>query len=84
MSGLANHAPRVVLASRESSGTRVTLLWAAETNTASVLVDDDSTGDRFELVVEPHASPLDIYEHPYAHAAWRGIEYGTDGLLRAA
>lgn len=84
MDAFANFTHRIVLASRESAGIRVTLLWEAETDTASVLVEDDRFGDRFELVVEHHASPLDVYDHPYAHAAHRGIDYRTDGLVRAA
>ena len=84
MDASANLTHRVALASRESAGIRVTLLWAAETDTAFVLVEDDCSGDRFELVVEPHASPLDVYDHPYAHAAHRGVDYRTDGLVRAA
>ena len=70
-----NHTPPVVLASRENTGIRVTLLWAVDTNTTAVLVRDDSTNDQFELLVEPEANPIDVYHHPYAYAAWRGIDY---------
>jgi hypothetical protein len=62
----------------------VTLLWAPGTNAASVLVRDDSTEDEFELVLEPEANPIDVYEHPYAYAAWRGIDYQTSDLQQAA
>jgi hypothetical protein len=84
MSGSDNQGPRVVLASRKNAGIRVTLLWAADTNSVAVLVCDDSTKEQFELVVEPGANPLDVYEHPYAYAAWRGIEYRTADLRQAA
>ena len=77
-------APRVVLESRESAGIRVTLVWEADTDTAAVLVENDAADDRFELVVESDVNPLDVYEHPFAFAAWRGVEYRTEGLLRAA
>jgi hypothetical protein len=43
MSGSDNHKPRVVLASRRNGGLRVTLLWAADTNTVAVRVRDDIT-----------------------------------------
>jgi hypothetical protein len=38
---------------------------------------------QFELVVEPGDNPFDVYEHPYPHAAWRGIEYRTPDLRQA-
>jgi hypothetical protein len=84
MSAFDNFVPRVVLASRENAGIRVTLLWAAATNTAAVLVQNDAVDDQFELVVEPDVNPLDVYEHPYAYAAWRGVEYRTTEQLRPA
>ena len=63
MRGSDNDKPRVVLASRKNAGIRVKLLWAADTNTVAVLVRDDSTNEQFELLVEPDASPIDVYEH---------------------
>jgi hypothetical protein len=84
MSGSDNHKPRVVLASRKNAGIRVMLLWAADTNTVAVLVRDKTMNEWFELVVEPEANPMDVYEHPYAHAAWRGIGYRTADLRQAA
>ena len=80
----SRHQPRVVLASRRNAGLRVTLLWAADTNAVAVLVRDDYANEQFELLVEPEANPIDVYEHPYAYAAWRGIEYETADLRQAA
>jgi hypothetical protein len=79
-----NHNPRVILASRKNAGIGVTLLWAADTNAIAVLVRDDSTNEQFELLVEPETNPIDVYEHPYAYAAWRGIDYRTANLRQAA
>jgi hypothetical protein len=79
-----NHKPPVVLASRKNAGIRVALLWAEDTNTVAVVVGDDSTDDQFELLVEPEANPIDVYEHPYAYAAWRGIDYRAADLRQAA
>jgi hypothetical protein len=79
-----NHDPRVVLASRQNAGIRVALLWAEDTNTVAVVVRDDSTDDQFELLVDLQANPIDIYEHPYAYAAWRGIDYRAAVLRYAA
>ena len=83
-SGSHNRRARVVLASRRNAGIRVTLLWTADTSVVAVVVRDDSTDDEFELVVEPGANPIDVYEHPYAYAAWRGVDYRTADLRQAA
>jgi hypothetical protein len=83
-----DHAPagpaRVVLAERKNAGIHVTLLWAEDTNSVAVFVHDDSTDDQFELSVEPGANALDIFEHPYAYAAWRGVDYRLADLRDAA
>jgi hypothetical protein len=74
-----DHAPaghaRVVLAERKNAGIQVTLLWTEDTDTVAVLVRDDGNDDQFELSVEPGANALQIFEHPYAYAAWRGVDY---------
>jgi hypothetical protein len=75
----AGHA-RVVLAERKNAGVQVTLLWAEDTNAVAVLVRDDGADDQFEVSVEPDGNALDAYEHPYAYAAWRGVEYGLSDL----
>jgi hypothetical protein len=80
----AGPAARRVLAERKNAGIQVTLLWAEDTDAVSVLVRDDGTDDQFELSVEPGADALDTFEHPYAYAAWRGIDYGSADLRRAA
>jgi hypothetical protein len=72
-----DHAPaghaQVVLAERKNPGIQVTLLWTEDTDTVAVLVRDDGNDDQFELSVEPGANALQIFEHPYAYAAWRGV-----------
>ena len=78
------HPARVVLANRSNAGIRVTLLWAVDTNAVAILVRDDGTDDQFELSVEPGANALDAFEHPYAYAAWRGVDYRLSDLRRAA
>ena len=66
---------RVELAGRSGDGLEVRLLWCRRTNTASVVVRDERLQDWFELVIELGVNPMDVFEHPYAHAAWRGVEY---------
>ncbi len=80
-----DHGPAVrrVLAERKNAGIQVTLLWAKDTNAVSVLVREDGTDDQFELSVEP-GDALDTFEHPYAYAAWRGVDYRLADLRRAA
>jgi hypothetical protein len=73
-----------MLASCKNAGIRVALLWAADTNTIAVLVRDDSMNEQFELLVEPETNPIDVYEHPYAYAAWRGVGFRTADLRQAA
>jgi hypothetical protein len=75
---------RVVLAQRRNGGVHVTLLWAEDTDAVAVLVRDEGHDDQFELSVEPGANALDTYEHPYAYAAWRGIDYRLADLKLAA
>jgi hypothetical protein len=41
-----------------------------------VFVTDSATESGFELVVEDRIA-LDVYYHPYAYAALRGVEFGV-------
>ena len=88
MNGPQDHTPagpaRVVLAQRRNAGVQVTLLWAEGTSAVAVLVRDEGNDDQFELSVEPGANALDTFEHPYAYAAWRGIDYRLADLRLAA
>lgn len=72
--GNANDQVSAELAFRESDGIEVSLLWNRATDTVSVLVADMRSGDAFELPVEGE-SPLEVFNHPYAFAAFRGIDY---------
>ena len=64
------------LAYRENEGIEVSLLWDPADDSASVFVSDTRTAYAFELRVE-NESPLEVFNHPYADAASRGIEYLT-------
>lgn len=68
------HAPpvRQELAYRSSNGIDVFLLWCPADDGLAVVVIDDNA-DSFELVVDP-AEALDVFAHPYAYAAFRGVE----------
>jgi hypothetical protein len=69
-----NEQPFAELAHRESDGVEVSLLWNLVDNSVSVFVSDTRSGDAFELLVGSE-NPLEVFNHPYAHAAFRGIEY---------
>jgi hypothetical protein len=68
---------RIELASRESSGITVRLLWSRSTNLVTVTVADAASDDYFELVLDEHDRALDVFHHPFAHAAARGIDFET-------
>jgi hypothetical protein len=63
------------LAHRSADGIDVTLLWTSATDTLSVVVRDCRTNDAFELALDSTDDALDVFHHPYAYAAWRGIDY---------
>jgi hypothetical protein len=75
---------RVVLAKRKNAGIQVTLLWTEDTNAVAVLVRDDGNDDQFKVSVDPGTNALDAFEHPYAYAAWRGVDYRLADLRDAA
>ena len=56
------------LASRQSDGLAVVLLWHPGSDSVTLSVADSRTGARFELVVD-HARALDAFYHPFAYAA---------------
>ncbi len=61
------------LAYRVTDGLEVSLLWS-EADGLTVAVRDSRTDDSFELAVEGD-DPLDVFNHPYAYAAFRGVAY---------
>ncbi|HEU5213219.1 MAG TPA: hypothetical protein VFU10_10650 [Gaiellaceae bacterium] len=63
--------------SRESNGITVKLLWSRSTNLATVTVADAANDDYFELVLDEHDRALDVFHHPFAHAAARGLDFET-------
>jgi hypothetical protein len=67
-------SPRLELAQRRSHGMTVTLFWTPETDAVAVSVVD--VGGSFDLVLAPNERPLDVFDHPYAYAALRGLTPG--------
>lgn len=63
------------LARRQADGIEVSLLWNSTDNALSVAVADSRTGDSFQLAVAQRDRALDVFEHPYAYAANRGLDF---------
>jgi hypothetical protein len=68
---------RTELVSRETNGITVRLLWSRSTKLVTIVVDHAANGDHFELILDEHDRALDVFHHPFAHAAARGIEFRT-------
>ena len=66
---------RTELASRESNGVKVQLFWSRSTNLVMVSVIDSGNGVYFELILDERERALDVFYHPYAHAAARGLDF---------
>jgi hypothetical protein len=64
------------LAARTNLGIEVVLLWYVGTERLEVQVTDSRLGESFALDVD-HREAIAAFEHPYAYAAFRGIDYAT-------
>ena len=71
MSAVHTSPARRELAYRSSNGIDVFLLWCPADDSLAVVVIDE-TADSFELSVTSNEA-LDVFDHPYAHASFRGI-----------
>jgi hypothetical protein len=60
------------LAYRETGGLVVSLLWDPADDALTVTVLDGHTGEALEVPVEG-ARPLEVFQHPFAYAAQRGL-----------
>jgi hypothetical protein len=67
------------LAHRTSDGVEVVLFWRQISGELTVSVSDERSGAYFELAAEPDEA-LDVFNHPYAHAAFRGLPYAEASL----
>lgn len=67
-----DHTPKE-LVTRRSGTAEIVLLWSRRTHRAAVLLEDEATGETVELAVGPADDPLDVFNHPYAYAAARGL-----------
>jgi hypothetical protein len=75
----ASHSPFRELAHRASDGVEVVLFWHEVTSDLTVSVSDVRSGAYFEVGAAPEDA-LDVFHHPFAYAAFRGVPY-DDALL---
>ena len=59
------------LAYRATDGIEVALHWRSADDRLTVVVSDSRSGEDFELVVAADERALDVFEHPFAYAAFR-------------
>jgi hypothetical protein len=52
---------------RSNDGVDVALLWIPRTNRVVIALEDDRSGDSFEIDVDA-ADALDAFRHPFAYA----------------
>jgi hypothetical protein len=67
------------LAYRANDGVEVVLFWQQNTDHLTVAVSDDRSGTYFELAAARDQA-LDVFNHPYAHAAVRGLPHADATL----
>ncbi len=82
MSAVHSLPARRELAYRSTNAIDVFLLWCPADDSLAVVVIDEHA-DSFELVVSA-SEALDVFEHPYAHAAFRGLDLVGEPLDIAA
>ena len=70
------------LTRREGNGIVVMLLWRRADDRVMVAVVDSATETAFEIDVAD-ASPLDVFHHPYAYAAFRHVDVEPAAVLAA-
>lgn len=67
---------------RTNDGIDVRLLWDRNDGRVVVTVDDAKTGEAFTVEVGEGDSPLAVFRHPYAFAAYKRVD--TRGAALAA
>ena len=77
MASSVSPQPYRELAHRVNDGFEVILFWQKLTDELTVTVSDERSGAYFELAAAPDQA-LDVFNHPYAHAAFRGLPYAEE------
>lgn len=69
------------LDSRVSDAIRVRLIWCERDDQTFVVVTDHRGGEAFSVQVGEGEHPLDVFHHPYAYAAFHGIDVHPPAIL---
>ena len=64
----------IELDSRTTDGIEVRLLWHSAENRVTVTASDVRSGEVLDVAVRDHERALDVFHHPYAYAAFHGVE----------
>jgi hypothetical protein len=64
------------LHTRVNDGIHVRLLWGEDDGQLAVSVSDIRTGSDFTLDVRDGEDAMEVFHHPYAYAAWHGVDTG--------
>jgi hypothetical protein len=59
---------------RYKDGIRVRLIWCQRDHQIFVVVTDHRGGEAFSVEVQDGERALDVFHHPYAYAAFHGID----------
>ena len=71
---MTNRATIIELDRRSTDGIEVRLLWHRAEERVTVTASDLRSGEALEVTVRDHERALDVFHHPYAYAAFHGVE----------
>ena len=75
---MTNATAPIELDSRTTDGIEVRLLWHAADSRVTVTASDTRSGEVLEVEVRDGERALDVFRHPYAYAAFHGVEPRSD------
>jgi hypothetical protein len=62
------------LHSRVNEGVHIRLLWCENDGRLAVAVTDTRSCEAFSIEIRDEEDALDVFNHPFAYAAWHGIK----------
>jgi hypothetical protein len=68
------HRDSIELDFRTADRIDVRLLWDPATDRATVTAHDTRSGEVLEVAVRRDENAMDVFHHPYAYAAFHGVE----------
>jgi hypothetical protein len=71
---MTSHRTTIELDSRTTDGIEVRLLWHKDEDRVTVAAFDLRSGEVLEVAVGESENALDVFHHPYAYAAFHGVQ----------